>query len=274
MNHKMKKGMAAALCFCMSLNLFACGGPKTPEEVLAATSENMEELDSVAFDVDLTMEIGADQLSFPITMNMEGRYTKEPQRMYSGLTMDLALYELDMEMYAETGEDKSTTYVGIDTGDGVEWGKDTMEVSETSVEDVSAVLKTLKDVKEAEGTETIQDVEVSKYTGILTGEDFKKVAETFAPRGAEGTDEIFGDIKDDMEVPVTLYIDKKECRVIKEVIDLTDAIKDTEESVKDLAGTLISKLDLTVVFSQFNEAEAIEIPKEALEAEEADEEKE
>lgn len=62
--------LVALLALALLLSLTGCGGPETPEKVMEKAEENLEKIDSMSFEIGMTMGLSAmgESLDMAITM--------------------------------------------------------------------------------------------------------------------------------------------------------------------------------------------------------------
>lgn len=266
----MKRVLAICLVLAMALSLAACGGSKgkSPEDVLKETSQNMNKMKSAGFTMTEEIGVKAQGMEMNIKLQADGEVIAEPMAAHMNVGIEAMGMQMKMEMYMQQEGDNVDTYVGMDMGQGMEWGKDTVTVDEAPsmpIEDTTALLAFYTDLKEA-GTEKIGDVDTTRYDAKITGKTLKQVLEAMsgmAGDAAGDVDEIFAALPDDVSAPVSFFVDTKNMVLSECRIDMTELIQSVLSDV-DLEGGEFTKLAISIGYHDVNKIDKIEIPQEVL----------
>lgn len=301
----MRKGLAAVLSLAMILCLLtACGagggGEKsatdmTPEEVLAAASQNMDSLESMSYDMDMDMgfaiaipSVEVDE-KLDISSKSEADYIKEPMKMKMTMNMDMGTGEaMDMLMYLVQDGDTYITYTGLENEDGsFDWTRQEMsdlpDMSQYKAEDTMKLYLSSGEGFKENGTEEVNGVEAVRYDGVIKGEAMQEVmdssgmTEQLAAMNLGGDEELF---KNAGDLPISIWIDREQLLPVKYEMDMADIMqyimeKALAQQLEGLEGTgemkmTVSKAFVSMTVKNFNSVEDFEIPQEALDAEELD----
>lgn len=265
----MKKFLAVLLVVAMTLSLCACGGSKkmSPEDVLKATSENMNKFDSTGFHMNMEMGLNVQGMDMAVKVAASGECIKEPMTMHMNMSMEAAMMAMKMEMYAQNTDEGSVSYVGMDMGSGMQWGKQVGEaVPEMPMDGMADLLHFYTDLKEV-GKEKINGVETTQYDAKITGKNLKNVLEAMSKLSGESAGDaaaIFEKLGDDASASVSFFIDTKNMVMAECRMDLTELIQPLVNA-EEMGGE-VNKVTISVGYDNFNKIDKIEIPQEALNA--------
>lgn len=246
---------------------FSAGCKKeTPDSLLKAAIKNQAEAKSVngSMDMEMTMGMAQSGVSMEMDMNfqMDMKMTQKPDAYHlkGSMGMDFMGLNVDMEMYGQENKegDKFTVY---SMTDGT-WQK----YEEEKSEDVAETLASL-DSFSAEGLELEKDlVEVNgkksyKMTGTLEGEELGESGILDAA-GEEMQDMDWSNVK--AKISIWIYKDSKLPAALQ--IQVKDA-----PQPEDGVDAYLKNLNLKMEYKEYDKIDKIEIPKEALDAEEVTE---
>ena len=275
---KWKKMLAAAAA--MTLFVSGCGGSTMDtaemEALLSQAKTTMAAVESMA--AEMTMEMDMDMNGEPMetTTVASIRSQQNPLRM----AMDMSMVMSDgtkidqMQMYALEEGGHLKTYMS--TADL--WYAETMEMGELSQynaeENLDLYLGNITEIT-AGRTEEIDGTKTTKISGVITGDAME---EAIAGSGLTASAQSLG-ISEEMmaamyeeldDLPISLWIDG-EGYVRKYEMDMTEMMqKIMAESMKAMGASeedlpvKIEKTVISMVCSEFNAIEEIEIPEEAL----------
>ena len=275
---KWKKMLAAAAA--MTLFVSGCGGSTMDtaeiEALLSQAKTTMATVESMA--AEMTMEMDMDMNGEPMetTTVASIRSQQNPLRM----AMDMSMVMSDgtkidqMQMYALEEDGHLKTYMS--TADL--WYAETMEMGELSQynaeENLDLYLDNITETT-AGREEEIDGTKTTKISGVITGDAME---EAIAGSGLTASAQSLG-ISEEMmaamyeeldDLPISLWIDG-EGYVRKYEMDMTEMMqKIMAESMKAMGASeedlpvKIEKTVISMVCSEFNAIEEIEIPEEAL----------
>ena len=258
--------------------LTGCGGVDTAEveALLSQAQETMATVDSMA--AEMTMEMDMDMNGEPMetTTVASIRSQQNPLRMAMDMSMVMSDgTEIDqMQMYALEEGGHLKTYMS--TADL--WYAETMEMGELSQynaeENLDLYLDNITETT-AGREEKIDGTKTTKISGVITGDAME---EAIAGSGLTASAQSLG-ISEEMmaamyeeldDLPISLWIDG-EGYVRKYEMDMTEMMqKIMAESMKAMGASeedlpvKIEKTVISMVCSEFNAIEEIEIPEEAL----------
>ena len=275
---KWKKMLAAAAA--MTLFVSGCGGSTMDtaeiEALLSQAKTTMATVESMA--AEMTMEMDMDMNGEPMetTTVASIRSQQNPLRMAMDMSMVMSDgTEIDqMQMYALEEDGHLKTYMS--TADL--WYAETMEMGELSQynaeENLDLYLDNITETT-AGREEEIDGTKTTKISGVITGDAME---EAIAGSGLTASAQSLG-ISEEMmaamyeeldDLPISLWIDG-EGYVRKYEMDMTEMMqKIMAESMKAMGASeedlpvKIEKTVISMVCSEFNAIEEIEIPEEAL----------
>lgn len=276
---------AAALSLVLVLGLSACGGesstPATPEEVLAKAQEAMDSVTSMGYDMSMTMSMGVEGMdqSMEISTTTSAEAILSPMTMKVDMAVDMGELgsNTNLTMYIKEENGKYQIATGVPASDGsITW-----QTSETSSMDDLASLdgKTSMDLyltsasSFTEGvTETVGDVEATRYDGVISGAKMEEVLQTSGvlsqldKMGLGNVSSMFTELGD---LPVSIWIAKETYYPVKYEMDMAQMMQSImEKALSEQAGVdvglSVSKMDVSMVMRDFNAIENIEIPEEAF----------
>ena len=283
--------LAAGLILSLSLALTACGslvggGEDSPEAVLTRAQEAFEEISSMHYTIDMDMGFSAEGESIEVATTAEADCIIEPMQMDMDMKMDMmGLFDMNLKMYMVQEGNSFTVYTGMDDGEGnMTWSKDTMEdldyLSQYNGQtNMELYLKNGTNFTE-NGTEEIAGVTATRYDGVITQESLDAVMEAsgvleqFETFGVEGMDEMLSQMGD---LPVSIWIDKESGLPVRYEMDMTammqnmmDKLIAQDAEAAETAMT-VDKCYLSMLCSDYNSVDAIQVPQEALDAPGSDE---
>lgn len=275
---KFRKILAAAAA--MTIFVSGCGGSTMDqaavEEMLSQAKMTMAEVKSMTAEMTMEMDMGMNGEIIETTTQANIRSQQDPVRM----AMDMSMVMSDgtvadqMQMYAVEENGRLHTYMSMaDT-----WYAETMELGELSQynadENMDLYLDNITGCK-AEGKEQINGTEAVKISGVITDDAMEEALEgsglTASAQSMGISAEMMEEMYDELgNLPISLWIDA-EGYVLKYEMDMTAMMqKIINESMKAMGASeddllmKIEKTSITMVCSDFNAVEEIEIPEEVL----------
>ena len=287
MKQTRKKLLAGLLVLALMLGLCACGGPKTPEEVIANVNENLAKVKSMTFGMTTEMTMQSFNETVDMTISMDGETTTEPAVVHADMNIDMGAFgSIAMEMYAEQSDSAAVTYINT-LG---QWMKEEVDLSEENglidaKGDMSTSLESAVELREI-GTETIDGVEATRYDGVITKENLQKVLDSTGMLNelgdVLGMQDGLGDTAENTaelgDIPISIWVDKEAMMPVRYEMDMTELMQAlmTQALAAELgedADALgedyltISKVKVAMTVGGFDSVEAIVIPDEAKNAE-------
>ena len=273
---KWKKMLAAAAA--MTLFVSGCGDMDTAEieALLSQAKTTMATVESMA--AEMTMEMDMDMNGEPMetTTVASIRSQQNPLRM----AMDMSMVMSDgtkidqMQMYALEEDGHLKTYMS--TADL--WYAETMEMGELSQynaeENLDLYLDNITETT-AGKQEEIDGTKTTKISGVITGDAMEEAIDgsglTASAQSLGISEEMMAAMYEELDdLPISLWIDG-EGYVRKYEMDMTEMMqKIMAESMKAMGASeedlpvKIEKTVISMVCSEFNAIEEIEIPEEAL----------
>lgn len=275
---ELKKMLAAAAA--MTLFVSGCGGSTMDtaeiEALLSQAKITMATVESLAAEMTMEMDMGMNGETMETTTVASIRSQQNPLRM----AMDMSMVMSDgtkidqMQMYAVEEDGHLKTYMSM----ADLWYAETVELGELSQynaeENMDLYLDNITEIT-AGKQEEIDGTKTTKINGVITGDAME---EAIAGSGLTASAQSLG-ISEEMmaalyeelgDLSISLWIDA-EGYVRKYALDMTEMMqKLMDESMKAMGASeeeLLVKIEKTVismVCSDFNAIEEIEIPAEAL----------
>ena len=265
----MRKKLAWLLVGTMVLGTVLLGGCEkkaTPESLIKDMNAKLESAKSyeAVMDMDMSMNVEAEGIGMDIDMGMAGEIeaTMEPAISHMNMTLEMSLLglSLDMDMYTQIEDGQVAVYTGM----AGEWMKTVQELTEeTDISNISVNVGDPAKLTLAEETETLDGGEAYVLTGTISGAELQEVIGS-----AESMMEGLGDIDlTGVQADMTLWIYKDTgYPASMEVIMSGDGLSAEAEGVT----TSITNLTVVMDYVGFDTIDSIEIPAEALAAEEVD----
>lgn len=278
MKNTAKKLLAGLLALTLMLGLCACGGPRTPAEVMKKAGENLAKAKSMTFDTMLEMSMSAGSETVDMTISMDGEATTEPVVVHAGMAIDLgALGAMEMELYAEQNDDAVTTYISA-LG---QWMKEEAPLDEENAAldakgDMGSSLALASGLEEV-GTETVDGVEATRYDGVITKEHLQEVLKNTGVLDDLGD---AMDLKKSLEdaaentaglgdIPISIWIDKEAMLPVRYEMDMTEMMQKLMAQALSAVSAeypMVSQVKVSMTIGGIDTVEAITIPDEARNA--------
>ncbi len=287
MKYTVKKLLAVVLALVLVVGLTACGGdtPKTPAEILAKAEENLEAVKSMTFDMSIEMGMAAEGQTLDMAITMTGESITDPAVMHATMGLDMGMLgAMEMEMYAEEADGKAITYMGMDNGAGIEWGKEEAPIEDSAEFDaqggMSEYMALAMDMTE-NGTETVNGAEATRYDGVISKEHLEEALEATGMMDSmsdlmgvgdeETIEESMAALTDLADMPISIWVDKEQMLPVKYEMDMTELMQKVMSNMmgnmgEDAGSISISTMKISMTLGGFNSVETIEIPEEAKNA--------
>ena len=288
MNRHSKKNRLAALLLALAicLTLSACDSgaakaPETMEEIMEKAQENMEAAESISYEMIMNIGMAVEGKTFQMSMLGKGEMIQDPMLLKMDININLGGFgSMDTILYAAMEDGQYMTYTGADMGSGLVWQKQAVtskdELAQYNVTAMSLYMEQAVNYQE-NGTEMITGVEVTRYDGMIPNEYMNEVMlqtgmlEQFDSLGmpAEDIQALFSDLG---EIPISVWINKENCLLVKCEIDMTEVVQKLMvrlmEAVEggEEVEMAFTKVAISMVITGVNNVESIEIPAEALAA--------
>lgn len=273
---KWKKMLAAAAA--MTLFVSGCGDMDTAEieALLSQAKITMATVESMAAEMTMEMDMGMNGETMETTTVASIRSQQNPLRMAMDMSMVMSDgTEIDqMQMYAVEEDGHLKTYMSM----ADLWYAETVEIGELSQynaeENMDLYLDNITEIT-AGKQEEIDGTKTTKISGVITGDAMEEaIAGSGLTASAQSlgiSEEMMAAMYDELgDLSISLWIDA-EGYVRKYALDMTEMMqKLMDESMKAMGASeeeLLVKIEKTVismVCSDFNAIEEIEIPAEAL----------
>lgn len=286
-----KKLTCLMLCLAFVLvSLTGCGEePATVESLVQDIKENTTECKSAALnmDMDFSLVVSVPEVGQSMTMNLNGEFdTKRYDNVESAicdLTLDMAgeSENIQFEMYVQATDDGGELYVHDTSTDS--WYKMEYEAASMIVTDLTDVQDKLT---LAEETEEIDGTECYVMTGTLNGEDLMNVLKNSEDEedvnSAKEIEDALAELEQMLGIQFDLKnlvadfkicVDKKTKLPVSYSVDLGDTDISAFNSLMTALVQTQTELSLEsavieMTYSDFDEVEKFELPKDAKNAQE------
>lgn len=288
-NKNSRRLIVLLMLFVLIFTMAACGnkneagedasggtGNAAMDEVLLKAVENLKDVSSLSYDMEMDMSMEVMGTAFDTLMSMDCKQIMSPVKMEILGTVDMGtMGKMDMMVYAEEENGGLTMYTGmVDEAQGTSWLKQSVEVNSQQIAQYDAAnsielyASSASSIKEA-GTEDVDGVKATRFDGIISGDDISKVVEQSGVEsqvGIDGPAELF---KDSGNIPFSFWVDVEKEQIIKYEIDMTEVLKvalerAVENEEEGMAGMIgIKKMNTSVKIKGVNDVEDIVIPEEA-----------
>lgn len=253
---KFKYIMIFMLVSMMALTGCEKKNPLSPSESIKQAKEKMEKLDNYNMKAEFIVGIASGDASMDIKFNMDGSIDLKNKKSYVKTSMDLFGNSQESEVYSTVADDIVTTYSKDNNGN---WTLSTSEANSTSeiTDSALAILTNGEKLKELKADDKNYNYQIN-----ISADELKKLAGE-----ADESLNILDDVDLSGDLVVKFSIDKENGYYTKMSIDMKDLLKNVTKNLGEEASSLqISKAEFNFELLDFNKANAIEIPAEALEA--------
>lgn len=286
-----KKLTCLMLCLAFVLvSLTGCGEePATVESLVQDIKENTTECKSAALnmDMDFSLVVSVPEVGQSMTMNLNGEFDAKRydnvENAICDLTMDMAgeSENIQFEMYVQATDDGGELYVHDTSTDS--WYKMEYEAASMIVTDLTDVQDKLT---LAEETEEIDGTECYVMTGTLNGEDLMNVLKNSEDEedvnSAKEIEDALAELEQMLGIQFDLKnlvadfkicVDKKTKLPVSYSVDLGDTDISAFNSLMTALVQTQTELSLEsavieMTYSDFDEVEKFELPKDAKNAQE------
>ncbi len=287
MNKTVKMASAAVLSFSLIAPLSGCGSV-TAQSLAGKIVDNMADVqsaeESVSMDFDGTVNLTSYNTSIGMTIQatQDSEITIDPLVTHSTGTLSMSFLDssetMDFEDYTVLEDNVLTIY---ETSDGDPYVKYTQDMTDDEVTAVSSLynedlIQGIADgsieAELAEDTETFHDEECYVITSTVSGDQLQS---TLDQTGLSDVlmEFMTSDDLADVSLPITIYVGKDSKNLAGMVIDMADlgqALFDNLLAGQDLGDyeVAMDTFQTEVAMSDYNSIDSIEIPEDALNADE------
>ena len=271
-----KRAAALALGALLAVSMAACGNGANKGDAADSIKAAMEKMNAVkSMDATMFMEMDMSVMgqSIETDTKMDMSCFNDPVKVKADMTMSMgALGSVSMSVYADTTNGDYTIYMF----DGTNWTTQSADASQLKQYDaqqsMDLYLSSGAEYIHA-GTEEVNGATADKYTGIIKGD---ALAEVMKASGATSSLETtMGMNLEDLysglgDMPITVWIDQATGYPVRYYMDMTNVMQTMMK--KALSGVeggdtlTMSKVEVTMDCSNFNNVADFEIPAEALAA--------
>ncbi len=291
-----KKGLALLLALIMVLSLTGCGSLQA-----AKTVRKTQKLESfhADFSVDMKMGLGMMEeslMDLEFSMGGSGDVNREPLRGAGDFRMEILDETIEVLYYFAKGEDEVTVYTSAD--DGETWKMSSIDLSRGpgdsgqlfNREALVWLAKTAATFEET-GEEEVNGYDATVYAGYISGAELKALLDEsdVVDATAEAMDLGPGELEleEISDIPITVALDNKTGLPVKITVDLSglmesllpfflqagmQASAESGEEANELLALFsvmdisFDEFEITVLLSDFDEAEDVTIPEEVIAA--------
>ena len=247
MNKKVK------LILSMFIALFFITGCGEKENYFETAKGNMSKLKNYSMDVKFDIGVKTDGVSLEIPVNLDCDMDIENKLTKMVLSMNFMDNKVKTTTYADSNnEDYIIQYTSEDNENWIKSEKENKNEKNDSINII--------DVSDIELVDS-KDDKYYIYEAVISKE---KLMNSF---GDFDTEEVIDSIEIKNDVKFKYYINKKTKYVEKITGDLKDIANFTNNSEIEIE---LSKLDLEIIFSNFNSIDEIELPKNQITKKESD----
>lgn len=284
-----KRLLATAAALVLALSAAGCGGGSTgggeqaadAESLVKKAQETMAGVNSMKSDMTMEMAMSAGEESMEMTTQASVVTMEEPLKMQMDISATMGEETVqDLQMFVSEADGQIMSYMNV-SGQWYAVPTDAAELEQYNAEEeMSLYLDNISSFSVA-GEEDVNGAKATKITGVIAGDAMKEAVESSGALdsisgmgvSAEEVEAMYDELGD---LPVSLWIDA-DGYVVKYELDMSVMMQTIMDkamaAVAEQAGenaedvTIeISKMLITMVCSDFNAVEDIEIPAEALEA--------
>lgn len=295
MKKKLSKLIAIAAAMCLLLCcLTACGddssapsgsnipaASEAPAEMTAAdivalarTAE--KNVKSLSYDMVMDMSMSGDGEEIAISTSGKYDYIIDPMSCKMDMTMDMGdMGGITYTLYMTSEDGQFVTYTGMDIGTGeLMWVKQTVEADFIDQYDALAATDTylnLAENFEIVGEEDVNGMAATHITGIFTGDALSQVIESSGALDSVGVDTetvnaLSGELGD---MCIDMWIDLETGLCLKYEMDMCDLMQKLFENIDaEAEGISVDSLLVSMTVTSVDSIESIDIPEEALNAQE------
>lgn len=271
-----KRAAVLALGALLTVSMTACGNGANQKDATDSIKAAMEKINTVesmdaTMFMEMDMSIMGQSIETDTKMNMS--CFNDPAKVKADMTMSMGtLGSVSMSIYADATDGDYTIYMF----DGTNWTTQAADLSQLEQYDaqqsMDLYLSSGAEYIHA-GTEDINGATADKYTGIIRGDALAEVMKNSGATSSLETsmgmnlEDLYSDLGD---MPITVWIDQATGYPVRYYMDMTGVMQAMMK--KALAGVeggdtlTMSKVEVTMDCSNFNNVADFEIPAEALAA--------
>ena len=251
---KLKYFMLTLLVGMVALTGCSKKNSMSPSEAVKKAVNNMQTSENYKMNMAMNLAFSmGENLSFDMKFSGDVVSDVKNGLVYTNMVVNMLGQDFTSETYSDTKSKEGKIIVYAKTSEDDEWVKSETDFSE----DTNKMMEFFNNIKELASDKNNYNYEIT-----ITKEDFKQL---YSLMSETETLAIADNLGEDLKIIVS--IDKKTGNYSKISIDMKDLIK---KSMGDAEGVKISKAEFVITVSDYNSANAISIPKEALEAETSD----
>lgn len=260
-----KKVTAALMAALALVGMTGCAKP-SPGQLITGAQQRMAKVNSMRMTMDIKLELAEELSAVGLSMTMDADIIQKPEaKTKASLQINSFMDAAVLEMYSWTQD--GTQYVGI-SADGTNWQK-TKALENPGASSVQALdpsqmgemlnsyLDSLKNFV-IEGEEQIEGKDAYKITGKISAEEIKNMMSSVS----QGMD-----IPLSGEIPISIWIGKKDGLPLQYYIDLASLINPTAQEATGESAELVKEFSMTITIPEYGIAD-FEIPAQVQNASE------
>lgn len=282
---KAKKILMLVPALALILSLTACaGGQKSAREALETAMEHSGQESSmsarVVMEAEMKLSLGGEEQTARMLTSVEASMIYEPLKMKMNMSVEIeGQSAMGAELYAQEQDGACMLYLN----DGAGWYSSSVDVSDlegyTGLADLELLWGLSGELAEA-GSEELDGTDTYRYTGAFSGEEALQIIgdsgalDSVASLGLDPEEFLDQLTREVSDIPVTVWIGKDACRVVRYEMDMSGAMNDLVREM--LAAALGSQAeDVAMEFPamragvdcwDYGAVEDFDIPAEALAA--------
>lgn len=261
----MKKLTAVFTIFLLVLSLCACRAPEPArQDLLEQTAENMKNVRSMRMDLNLHSKMAAEGIALPVDLRMKGETTVDPFGFHMDAKLGMMGLGIPVSVYAVQEEGRMEIYLGIDTGNGMQWETVREEIPSLQVMSMpDGMLPMLAALAGEPEQEKLGNTPVYTYRVELTRQNLQKMVDSGMLGSAEQAKQILEDMPEDMVLPFSFSVDPERKLLCGISVDLSQVLDHVD--LRE-AGVELSEAIISIRYYDFNEDISITVPPQALAA--------
>ena len=259
--------LLSSICGCTEKN-------ESAEEIIKKSFEAQENIKSFSSSIDMSLSFVSNDspIDLKLTGNMET--ISNPSISKADLILNLSnLLNLNIISYTEQEGNENNVYTGVKIGDQITWSKSVSALPETNISPSSKNNNYFDDAADYRlvGKEKINDKDTYHIIGSISKDGMNNILKSFGILDQLKEDEkesfdLLLSLMEKVEIDIWVYTDSY--LEAKLQLDMCDLLKSLVETSPETSADF-SEAIVTITFDGYNNVNSIEIPQEALDAEES-----
>lgn len=274
----LKKIGVCAIAAVSILTMASCGENTDVEAILAEAQKQSQAVKSMDYTLSMDMEMESGGQTVKMTMTGDASCFSDPMKLKMTMNMDMGeLGSQAVDVYAEEADGKFVTYSGV-SGNWVKQEVDSLQQYD-GMSNMKIYLDNADSVK-MDGEEELQSGTAYKLSGVITGDSIEEVINASGimdsmtgQLGAEYGEMLKSMYSDMGDLPMTIWVSKKDNYPVKYKMDMTEMMSQMMNKLMEQMGdeaqgvTIdVNKMVMEMEMKNVNAATDFEIPEEARNA--------